>query len=244
MLTDFAALLLAWLGFRVGARSADPRRSYGYHRFQVLAAFVNGLLLFAIAGWIVFEAVDRFAAPTRVLGGPMLAVAVAGLAANLAAFWILHRGDRGNINMRGAALHVLSDILGSLAAIAAAIVIMLTGWFPIDPILSVAVAFLVLNGAYRIVCDSTHVLLEGTPAGLDDATVEATLRAAVPGIDDIHHIHAWALSNERPLLTLHARVAVDADDDEVLRRIKDPARDQLGVGHVTVQIEHRACPDE
>jgi cobalt-zinc-cadmium efflux system protein len=244
MLTDFAALFLAWLGFSIGARSADPQRSYGYHRFQVLAAFINGLMLFAIAGWIFYEAVERFTNPAPVLGGPMLVVAVVGLLVNVVAFWVLHHGDRENINMRGAALHVLSDVLGSVAAIAAAVVIMATGWFPIDPILSVAVAFLVLNGAYRIVRDSTHVLLEGTPAGLDDETVERTLREAVPDIDDIHHIHAWALSDERPLLTLHARIAHDVDGDDVLRRIKEAARDKLGVGHVTVQIEQGACPDD
>lgn len=244
MLTDFVALLLAWLGFRVGERSADERRSYGYHRFQVLAAFVNGLALFAIAGWIVFEAVERFTAPQPVLGTPMLLVALAGLAVNIAAFWILHRGDRSNLNLRSASLHVLSDLLGSLAAIAAAVVIMLTGWFPIDPILSVAVAFLVLQGAYRIVRDSTHVLLEGTPEGLDDPTVERVLRAAVPEIEDVHHIHAWALSDEKPLLTLHARIAGEVDGDAVLRRIKRAARDQLGVGHVTIQIEQGTCPDD
>jgi cobalt-zinc-cadmium efflux system protein len=243
MLTDFVALFLAWLGFSIAARTADTRRSYGYHRFQVLAAFVNGLMLFVIAGWIIYEAVGRFANPEPVLGGPMLVVAVVGLVVNIGAFWILHRGDRGSINMRGAALHVLSDLLGSLAAIVAAVVIMATGWFPIDPILSVAVSFLVLNGAYRIVRDSTHVLLEGTPAGLDDATVVATLREAVPDIDDIHHIHAWALSDERPLLTLHARIADGVDGDAVLRRVKEVARDKLGVGHVTVQIEQGVCPD-
>jgi cobalt-zinc-cadmium efflux system protein len=143
MLTDFAALLLAWFAFRLADRRADIRRSYGYQRFQVLAAFSNGLALFAIAGWIVVEAARRLADPVPVLAGPMLAVAALGLAVNVAAFVLLHGGSRDNLNLRGAALHVMGDLLASVAAIAAAVVILATGWTPIDPLLSVLVALLI-----------------------------------------------------------------------------------------------------
>ena len=147
MLTDTAALALAWLAFRVGEKPADAKRTFGYHRFQILAAFVNGLTFLAIVGWILIEAIRRLATPVEILAGPMLAVAIVGLIVNLLAFRILQGGDRENLNMRGAVLHVLGDLLGSAAAIAAAGVILMTGWTPIDPILSVLVAALVFFGA-------------------------------------------------------------------------------------------------
>ena len=135
MLTDCASLALAWMAFRIGRRPHDARRTYGYHRFQVLAAFVNGLSLIAIVLWIAIEAVRRLLDPVEVLGGLMLVIAVLGLLVNLAAFWILHGGDRANLNIRGAALHVMGDLLGSVAAIVAALVIFWDGWVPIDPLL-------------------------------------------------------------------------------------------------------------
>ena len=145
MLTDCAGLVLAWLGFRIARRPADGKRSYGYDRFGVLVAFANGLALFAIAIWIVIEAVHRLNAPSPVLGGIMFWVALAGLLVNVLAFWLVQGGDHGNLNVRAAALHVVGDLLGSVAALAAAVVILTTGWTPIDPILSVAVALLILR---------------------------------------------------------------------------------------------------
>ncbi|HYD15919.1 MAG TPA: cation diffusion facilitator family transporter, partial [Hyphomicrobium sp.] len=203
MLTDCAGLLLAWIGFRLARRPADWKRSYGYDRFGVLVAFVNGLLLFAIAGWIVVEAWHRLNAPSPVLGGVMLWVALAGLAVNLASFWVLQGGDNANLNVRAAVLHVAGDLLGSVAAIVAALVILATGWTPIDPILSVVVSLLILGSAGRIVRDSGHILLEGTPAGLDPRQIGDGIKAAVPSVLDVHHVHAWSLSQERPLVTLH-----------------------------------------
>ena len=163
MLTDTMALALAAVAFQVCKRPADAKLTYGYHRFQILAAFVNGLSLIFIVGWILFEAVDRFLDPTEVLGETMLVVAAAGLVVNLIAFAVLHGGDRENLNIRGAAIHVAGDLLGSVAAIAAALVIIYTGWTPIDPILSVAVAMLILRSAWVLVKRSSHVLLEGAP---------------------------------------------------------------------------------
>lgn len=244
MLTDFAALSLAWFGFRIARRPADPDRTYGYHRFQVLAAFVNGMTLIAIVGWIGFAAIGRLLDPVPVMGWPMMAVAVAGLAVNIVVFAILHGGDRHNINMRGAALHVLGDLLGSVAAIAAAIVILTTGWTPIDPILSMVVAALILRSAWLIVRQSGHVLLEGTPAHIDIAGLRSDLREAVPEIADVHHVHAWSLTAERPLLTLHLTVSAGADHDRVLAAVKTLLRDRWGLDHSVVQIERAACPDD
>jgi cation diffusion facilitator family transporter len=185
MLTDFAALGLAWFAFRIARRPPDQRRSYGYHRIQVLAAFVNGIVLVAVVGWILVEAVGRLLAPVEVLGGVMLAVAVGGLLVNIAAFALLHGGDRDNINLRAAAIHVLGDLLGSAAAILAAGVILGTGWMPIDPLLSVLVALLILRSSWLIIKKSAHILLEGTPDWLDVGRLRADLVAQVPGVEDV-----------------------------------------------------------
>ena len=237
MLTDCAALALAWMAFRIGRRPHDARRTYGYHRFQVLAAFVNGLSLIAIVLWIAIEAVRRLLDPVEVLGGLMLVIAVLGLLVNLAAFWILHGGDRANLNIRGAALHVLGDLLGSVAAIVAALVIFWTGWMPIDPLLSVFVALLILRSAWTLVRRSSHILLEGTPDWLDVDELRRSLAAAVPLVEDVHHVHAWMLTSERPLLTMHARVGASADHDQVLKAIQEALLRDHGIAHATIQIE-------
>jgi cobalt-zinc-cadmium efflux system protein len=243
MLTDSAGLALAWLGFRLARRPADRLRSYGYDRFGVLVAFSNGLVLFAIAAWIVVEAVHRIREPTPVLGGVMLWVALAGLLVNVAAFWVLHGGDRNNLNVRAAALHVVGDLLGSVAALAAALVIIATGWTPIDPILSVLVAVLILGSAWRIIRDSAHILLEGTPAGFDTHQIGEDLKASVPSVIDVHHVHAWSISQERPVITLHARIDRSQAPEMVAVAIKTHLRQHYGVDHTTVELEFECCAD-
>lgn len=243
MLTDFAGLVLAWFGFRMARLPADPKRSYGYARFGVLIAFVNGLALFLIAGWIVFEAVHRINAPTPVMGGVMLWVALGGLAVNLVSFRLLQGGDHSNLNVRAAALHVLGDLLGSVAAIVAAIVILMTGWTPIDPILSVLVAVLILGSAGRVVRDSGHILLEGTPIGLDTKEIADDLTQSIPGVLDVHHVHAWSISQDRPLITLHARVEEGLKPEVLARAIKAHLRDRYGVSHATVELEFGECSE-
>jgi cobalt-zinc-cadmium efflux system protein len=243
MLTDAASLALAWAAFRIARRPHDAHRTYGYHRFQVLAAFVNGVALIAIVGWIAIEAVRRFLDPIEVLGGLMLTIAVLGLLVNIAAFIILHGADRENLNIRGAALHVLGDLLGSIAAIVAALVILGTGWTPIDPLLSILVALLILRSAWFVVRRSAHILLEGTPDWLDIEELRAELIAAVPEVEDVHHVHAWLLTSEQPLMTLHAGVCEGADHHAVLLAIGRFLEDRFGIGHATVQIEAPGCPD-
>jgi cobalt-zinc-cadmium efflux system protein len=244
MLTDAASLALAWAAFRIARRPHDARRTYGYHRFQVLAAFVNGVALIAIVGWIAIEAVRRLLEPVEVLGGLMLTIAVLGLLVNIAAFAILHGGDRENLNLQGAALHVLGDLLGSIAAIVAAIVILWTGWMPIDPLLSILVALLILRSAWFLVRRSAHILLEGTPDWLDIEELRAELTAAVPEVQEVHHVHAWLLTSERPLMTMHARVREGANHHEVLIAIGRFLDDRFGIGHATVQIEASGCADD
>jgi cobalt-zinc-cadmium efflux system protein len=244
MLTDTASLTLAWAAFRIGRRPHDTRRSYGYHRFQVLAAFVNGVALIAVVGWIAIEATRRLLSPIAVEGGLLLVIASVGLLVNVASFALLHGGDRENLNMRGAALHVMGDLLGSIAAMIAGAVIYLTGWTPIDPLLSVLVALLILRSAWLLVRKSAHILLEGTPDWLDVDELKTELVAAIPAVQDVHHVHAWMLTSERPLLTMHARVRDDADRDQILRSIRGFLERDYGIGHATIQIEPAGCADE
>ena len=244
MLTDCASLGLAWYGFRLARRPADWRRTYGYDRFSVLIAFANGLALFAIAGWIVMEAAHRLQGAPVVLGGIMFWVALGGLAVNIAAFWVLQGGDRNNLNVRAAALHVMGDLLGSVAAIAAAIVILVSGWTPIDPILSVLVALIILRSAWRVVSDSGHILLEGTPSGIDTREIARDLSAAFPAIEDVHHIHAWSITQERPMVTLHVRVVEACQPERIAAEVKARLMQRFGVAHATVEVEFDACADE
>lgn len=243
MLSDTAALALAWFAFHLSSRPADPRRSYGYDRFQILAALLNGLTLFAIVGWILYEAVERLRDPVTVLAGPMLAVAMVGLLVNIAGFVVLHRGDRDNVNMHGALLHVLGDLLGSVAAIVAAIVIMATGWMPIDPLLSVLVALIVLRSAWGLVRRSGHILMQGTPETVDPETVRKDLMGSLPSVVDVHHVHIWSLTNERTIATLHVRIAEGADQIETLTAVKARLSHCFALDHSTVQVDGQTCPD-
>ena len=244
MLTDFASLALAWLGFRLARRPADWKRTYGFDRFSVLVAFVNGITLFAIAAWIIVEAVMRLLEPVQVLGGLMLWVALGGLLVNVLAFWILTKGDRENLNIRAAALHVAGDLLGSVAAVIASVVIIFTGFMPIDPILSIVVALIIVRSARHVVRDAGHILLEGTPAGFDARSASDEICKALPYVVDVHHVHAWSISEQRPMVTLHACVEPDTDSVRAARDIKKMLAEKFAILHATVEIEYDACLDE
>lgn len=243
MLTDTAALAIAWAAARLSQRPPDALRSYGYQRLQVIAALLNSVGFIAIVIWILVEAFQRLQQPVEVLGGPMLAVAVVGLAVNLIAFRLLHGGHHHDLNLKAAMLHVLGDLLGSVAAIAAAAVILLTGWMPIDPLLSVLVALLILRGAVSVVRQSLHILLEGTPPEFEREALEQALIEVVPGVTGIHHIHVWSLSPENPLLTMHVDVADMRDYNRTLLAIKRVLSEDFGIQHATVQIEPGRCVD-
>ncbi|MDH4110123.1 MAG: cation diffusion facilitator family transporter [Gammaproteobacteria bacterium] len=244
MLTDSMALGLALLAFRVSSRPADTLRSYGYHRFQILAAFVNGLALIGIVLWILVEAVQRFQSPPEVRGLAMMYIALAGLVVNVVSFLVLHSGDRDNLNIQGAALHVLGDLLGSVAAIAAAVVILWTGWMPIDPILSVAVALLVLRSALVIVRKSAHILLEGAPEWFDVDEMKTRVMRAVPDVSDVHHVHVWGLTQQRLMLTMHVVLKAQGPDNTgTLRAIKNLLSADYGIEHTTIEVESDDCAD-
>jgi len=244
MISDVAALGMSWLAIHVGKRPADAARSFGYRRLEVLAAFVNGCALFVVAGWVTFEAIRRLGTPVPVLGGPMLGVAVAGTLANLAAFFVLSGGGRANLNVQSAWIHVLGDLFGQVAAVVAAGIILLTGWFPIDPILSVVVALIILKSAYGIVRASSHILLEGTPPGLDLEAMRADLKTVVPPTADVHHVHVWSLTTEEPLITLHVSCAGDENPQSLMTALRERLRDRYGINHSTIQVEPFGCEDK
>jgi cobalt-zinc-cadmium efflux system protein len=242
MLTDTGALFLALIATRLARRPADGARSYGYARAEILAAFANGLLMIGVVAWIAAEAVSRIMSPSPVMGGTMLVVAVAGLLVNIVAYKLLHGGEQ-TLNMRGALVHVLGDMLGSAAAIVAALIIMATGYTIADPILSVVVALLILRSATAIVKESAHILMEGAPEGAEGEQIADDLMANVEGLADVHHVHAWSLGSNRAVATLHARLAPGADPSAALAAIKARLAEEFGIGHATVQIEPDDCPD-
>jgi cobalt-zinc-cadmium efflux system protein len=244
MLTDTAALAMGWLGARLARRPADQLRSYGYHRTQVLAALLNGIGFIALVIWIVIEAWSRVREPVDILGGPMLAVAIAGLAINGIAFRMLHGEHQHDINVRAAALHVIGDLLGSVATIAAAVVILMTGWTPIDPLLSVFVALLITVNAVRVVNQSVHILLEGTPPDVDVNLIRHELIEDVSSVTDVHHVHVWSITPERPVLTMHVTVATLENYSATLHKIQSCLAEHFGIEHATVQIEHEKCADD
>lgn len=244
MVTDAGALALAWLAARLMLRPASPRRSYGYHRAQVLAAFVNALALLVIAAWIVVEATQRLLAPPQVAGATMLGVALAGLAANLAVYATLRDGSQGNLNVTAARLHVLSDLLGSIGAIVAAGVILATGWTPIDPLLSVLVAGLILRSAWRLLQQSTRILMEASPESVDPDALRAALVGAVPHVHDVHDIHCWSLTTGQTMLTLHMRLERGADASAALQEAKRVLAARFDIAHSALQLEFGPCPDE
>ncbi|MCD9354726.1 MULTISPECIES: cation diffusion facilitator family transporter [Gammaproteobacteria] len=244
MLTDAVALALAYAAFRFGRRAADSKRTFGYLRFEVIAGFVNAVTLFAIVGWIGYEAWERFFDPPQILAGPMMIVAIAGLLVNVLVLWIMTRGDTDHVNIKGAVLHVMGDLLGSVGAIVAAVVVMLTGWTPIDPILSVLVAALILRSAWKLLAKSIHILLEGAPENASPEQVEHGLMNSVPGLAAVSHVHVWQLTSGRTLATLHIRPKADEQAKAVAKLVEKELKERFSVEHATVAIDWNTDADE
>ena len=235
MLADSASLLLALIAVRAARRPADARRTYGHRRYQPLAAFVNGQLLLLLTAWIVYEAVQRLLHAPVVNARLMLGIAVLGGVANLVALLALARGH--SLNERSARAHVVSDLLGSAAASAAAVAILINGWTLADPLLSLVISALILRSGWAITRESADVLLEGVPPGFNVTHIEAELRGHVPGLIGVHHIHVWTMTGERPTVTLHANLAPGTVHGAALAAIHARLRERLNVEHTTVQIE-------
>ncbi len=233
MVTDAAALGLALFADRIGRRPPSTRASYGYGRAEVLAAFVNAMAMLAVVAIIAIEAVRRILAPAPVEGGVVVVIAIAGLAVNLVAAWVLSRAS-GSLNTRGALLHVMGDLLGSLAAVIAGGVILATGWTPIDPILSLAVAALILRSTWQLLRQSTGVLMERVPAHLDFEAIGRTL-AALPGVTEVHDLHVWNTTAEGVALSAHVEIARGDEWPATLARARRVLREEFGIRHATLQ---------
>lgn len=238
MLSDAIALGLALFAFKIGEKAASSSKTYGYKRFEILAAFLNGLTLLIIAITIIWEAIQRFTAPPEVASSGMLAVAVIGLIINIAvAFILMSGGDvKGNLNLRGAFLHVIGDLLGSIGAIIAGLLMIFFGWTIADPIASLVVAVLILISGYRITKDAVHVLMEGKPdfINLDDIREELL---KLPSVKSLHDLHSWSITSDFPALTVHLVVTEEANRDELLIEAKSLLKQKFHISHSTIQME-------
>ena len=237
MLTDVGALGLSLFVAWISRRPATPEKTFGYWRWEILAAFLNGAALLLASAGIVWEAAQRLRAPEPIAGGVMLAVATGGLLVNVAAAWVLHPSSETSLNLRGAYLHVLADLLGSVATLAAALAVRTTGWLLADPIASIVVTLLIVRGAWRLVRESVDVLLEATPAHVPLGNVRGQLEA-IPGIESVHDLHVWAVTSGVIAMSVHAIVRDPARHQHVLEHVHDAMR-LFGIHHVTVQLESR-----
>jgi cobalt-zinc-cadmium efflux system protein len=235
MLTDAGALTLSLLSAWIALRPANENKTYGYQRWEILAALVNGAALFGIAGWVVVEAIQRIQHPEPIRAGLFLVVAAGGLVVNLISLGILHGIRDGNLNARGAYLHVMGDALGSVGALTAATIIATTGWTLADPIVSIALSLLILAGAWRLVRESTDILLESVPGHVSMAEVQRRI-LAVSGVIAVHDLHVWTVTSKLVAMSGHAIVPDLGAHPEVLERIRSELS-LLGIGHVTIQLE-------
>ncbi|MFP3357202.1 cation diffusion facilitator family transporter [Planococcus sp. SIMBA_143] len=247
MLSDSISLGVGYLAFSIGEKAADQMKTYGYKRFEILAAVFNGVTLVLISFYIFYEAYHRFSDPPEIATSGMLAIAVIGLLVNILVAWILMRGGdtKENLNLHAAFLHVLSDLLGSVGAITAALLIIFFGWAWADPLASVVVAILVLISGWRVTKEAVHVLMEGTPKNVDLEQVAQTIEA-LPGVKSIHDLHVWSITSGKNAMSGHVVVKEHIsfkDSQQVLRDIEH-ALLELKIGHVTVQLENEDHPHD
>ncbi len=237
MLSDALSLGVALFAVWLAGRPATPNRSFGYKRAEILAALFNGATLVAISIWIFVEAYGRFFEPPEILGGWVLAIAALGLAVNIVGAMILWRSGGESLNLQGALRHVLADVLGSVGAIAAALVILATEWRYADPIISVLIGLLVLGSSWRLVRDSSNILLEGTPPGIDADEVGRSM-ARVPGVAEVHDLHVWTITSGFPALAAHVLVGRDENCHARRRDLEELLAREYGIEHTTLQVDH------
>jgi cobalt-zinc-cadmium efflux system protein len=247
MLTDVSGLGMALAAIHVADRDhpAAGHRTFGLYRLEILAALANAVLLFGVAAYVLVEAVRRFGDAPDVLAGPMLVVAVVGLAANLVAFALLRRGSSESLNVEGAYLEVLSDLLGSIGVIVAASVLAVTGWGWVDPVVGVAIGLFILPRAWRLGAQAVRILVQAAPPGTDLDGLEAELRG-LDGVVDVHDLHVWTLTSEMDVASAHLMVCSGTDSHGVLDRARDLLRDGYGIAHATLQVEpdtHVGCDE-
>ena len=240
MLTDVGGLGLALFAIKFGERPATPERTYGYYRMEILAALANAVVLIGVSIYILFEAYERFRNPPGVASKAMMAVAVVGLAVNVAGALLLRTGSSLSLNMKGAYFEVISDLLTSIGVLIAGIVMWTTGWYYADPLVSAGIGLFILPRTWKLLRDAIGILLEGTPANVNLATVRERI-ASVPGVDGVHDLHVWTITSGMNALSVHVVLADDASHDEVLSHVQRTVTEELSIGHATVQVEKKGC---
>ena len=242
MFTDAAALAIALAAVRIGQRPADEARTFGYRRFEILAAAFNALLLFAVAGYVLWEGIGRFFTPSEVESTGMLAVAVVGLIVNIVAMRLLSAGKEQSLNIKGAYLEVWADMLGSVGVIAGAVIIMLTGWQWVDPVVAIGIGLWVLPRTWALLKDTTQILLEGVPRGLRLREVRDAI-AGTAGVAGVHDLHVWSVTSDDVSASAHVELAPGEEAETVRLAVAATLLDRFEIEHVTIQIEEAACED-
>uniref|UniRef100_UPI0021C68063 cation diffusion facilitator family transporter n=1 Tax=Microvirga sp. Mcv34 TaxID=2926016 RepID=UPI0021C68063 len=237
MLTDAGGLALALLAIRFAERPATPQKTYGYLRAEILSALANAVVLLLLTVYILYEAYQRFLAPPEILGGPMLAVAAVGLVVNLISMRLLAGGSSESLNVKGAYFEVLSDMLGSLGVIVAALVVLFTGWSLADPLIGAGIGLFIVPRTWTLLKQATHILLEGTPPEVDVSLLESKLRA-IPGVNAAHELHVWTITSGIDAMSGHLVLADMADGARILRMARQVMTEEFGINHITIQIEN------
>jgi cobalt-zinc-cadmium efflux system protein len=245
MLTDVGALGLSLFVAWFSRQPATPKKTFGYLRWEILAALINGAVLLVASAWILWEAFARLRAPEPVIGGLMLVIALGGLAVNAVSVWLLHGHAHDSLNMRGAYLHVLGDLLGSVAAVLAALMVRFFGWLPADAVASIVMTALIVRGAWKLVREAVDVLLEATPRHIDTAKLRTAMQA-VPGVREVHDLHVWTLTSGVVAMSAHAVAPEGGEHQRVLETLHE-AVGRFGIRHATIQLEgaplDACCPD-
>ena len=242
MFTDSAALAIALAAIKVGQRPPDDERTYGYRRFEILAAAFNALLLFAVAGYVLWEGIARFLEPVDVQSTGMLVVAAIGLVVNIIAMRLLAAGKEQSLNVKGAYLEVWADMLGSIGVIAGAILIMLTGWQWVDPLVAIGIGLWVLPRTWALLRDTTHILLEGVPRGLRLAEVRAAI-SEIPGVASTHDLHVWSMTSDEVSASAHVELGQNAEPEHVRLAVAQMLQQRFAIEHATIQVEEDACEE-
>lgn len=236
MLTDVAAMGLTLGAFWMASRPATAKKTFGYYRLEILAAFVNGIALVLLSFWVIYEAIERWNAPPEINGARMMLIAFGGLIVNIIAARLLHSGHKHDLNMRGAWLHVMGDLLGSVAAVSAGVLIATLGWLWADPVTSILISLIIIFGSWRLISESVNVLLEGTPRHIDLAKVESII-VETEGVVGVHDLHVWTISSGIDALSAHISHEESIAHSELLVRVRDRLHQQFGIDHLTIQME-------
>tara|TARA_Y100000588_G_scaffold112523_1_gene123387 strand:+ start:34947 stop:35849 length:903 start_codon:yes stop_codon:yes gene_type:complete len=239
MLSDFAALTMAFVAAYVSQKAPDDKQTFGYSRFPILVAFSNALFMFAVIAWILYHSITRFFNPVEIMSTPMLIVAIIGFLINIVVFCILHFGDKDHhdLNVKSAALHVLGDLLGSVAAIIAALVVMFTGWTPIDPILSIFIALIIGYHSLPILKQTAHILMQGSPDHISEEEIQKDLIDKIKELNVVDHIHLWYQNDSQVMATMHVQVNNCIVFEDVKKQIREILIEDFKIHHVTIELE-------